>query len=143
MNNNRESEIKRNRAGKIILTISIILIVICCFSGSSGRGTATIATIASLGIVVGFFMTMLNKSKEQIQMDDKLSSATADLMIARTLAGQKNDYESTPMGRAEQEAKAKKEIIKGAVVGGIIAGDAGAVVGAVVAKEKVDREKNR
>ena len=36
-----------------------------------------------------------------------------------------------------------KEIIKGAVIGGVVAGDAGAVVGATVAKNKLDNEKKR
>ncbi len=34
-----------------------------------------------------------------------------------------------------------RQIVKGAVVGGIIAGDAGAVVGAVTAKNKIDSKK--
>ena len=37
--------------------------------------------------------------------------------------------------------KETKQIVKGAVVGGIVAGDAGAVVGATIAKNKIDSKK--
>ncbi len=45
------------------------------------------------------------------------------------------------MGRPSASSSGTKTIIKDAVKGGIIAGEAGAVVGAVVGKNKVDHEK--
>lgn len=41
----------------------------------------------------------------------------------------------------KQKAKETKEIIKGAAIGGIVAGDVGAVVGATIAKNNIDNQK--
>lgn len=45
--------------------------------------------------------------------------------------------------RKQEQKKETAEIIKGAVVGGIVAGEAGAVVGAAIAKNKIDNGKKQ
>lgn len=51
-------------------------------------------------------------------------------------------YGLDELERKKREKQQTKEIIKGAVAGGIVAGDAGAVVGAMTAKNKID-DRNR
>lgn len=69
----------------------------------------------------------------------------ADLMVKMAKAGMSPGDISdgiSAMNRPKRTSNSgTKEIIKGAVIGGIVAGDAGAVVGATVAKNKLDNEK--
>lgn len=54
---------------------------------------------------------------------------------------QANMAQANEQIRKKEQKKETAEIIKGAVVGGIVAGDAGAVVGATIAKNKIDNGK--
>ena len=85
-----------------------------------------------------------------ILSDQPLSRSQKQLIEAQVkLLGQKvkagepvdkliDDMSGTTKLREKEE---RNQIIKGAVKGGIIAGDAGAVVGAIVAKNKIDNKK--
>ena len=43
--------------------------------------------------------------------------------------------------RVPKSTSGTKQIIKGAIIGGIVAGEAGAIVGAAIAKNKLDNSK--
>lgn len=137
----RESE--TNAKGKILLTVSFVLVFIACFAGG-GTLAATIGTLAVIGIVVGFFMTFSNRNKGTIMYEKEMALKQANLNIQMAQAGLNPYKENAKVAQAQAAKKAEtKEIIKGAVIGGIVAGDAGAVVGATIAKNKIDNQKKR
>lgn len=137
----RESE--PNAKGKILLTVSFVLVFIACFAGG-GTLAATIGTLAVIGIVVGFFMTFSNRNKGTIMHEKEMALKQANLNIQMAQAGLNPYKENAKVAQAQAAKKAEtKEIIKGAVIGGIVAGDAGAVVGATIAKNKIDNQKKR
>jgi len=84
-------------------------------------------------------------AKDEKRQREELAKAQAELWIAKAKAGQKiTDDDCTPYEvKKMQEKEETKKIIKGAVVGSVIAGDAGAVVGATIAKNKIDNEKKK
>ena len=96
--------------------------------------------LGGIGLVIGFFITFSNRSKEMISNQKDISKRMAEAMVKTVQAGGKIDtdkYASKP-----KTSSGTREIVKGAVVGGIIGGDAGAVVGAVAAKNKLDNANN-
>ena len=129
-----KQEIKRNTQGKIIMGVSAVLILFAC------AGAVALGVIGLIGIIVGFFMTVSNKSEYTIRQEKALAKTAANLMVAQAQAGQKIDLD-TPTAQKARQKEETKEIIKGAVVGSIVAGDVGAVVGATIAKNKIDNEK--
>lgn len=92
-------------------------------------------------------MTLGNRSKSQIDELHRNAQIQADLTIKMAKAGMSAGEISdgiSAMNRPKRTSNSgTKEIIKGAVIGGVVAGDAGAVVGATVAKNKLDNEKRR
>lgn len=140
-----QAEISRNRVGKIIWIASIGLLLLACFGG--GSTSAVGATIMIIGFFVGCFLTLGNRSKSQIDELHRNAQIQADLTIKMAKAGMSAGEISdgiSAMNRPKRTSNSgTKEIIKGAVIGGVVAGDAGAVVGATVAKNKLDNEKER
>ena len=140
-----QAEIARNRLGKVLWLISIGLILIACFGMNGGDGAGFIGGLGMIGFFVGFFLTMANKSAEQIDEIRRNAQIQADQMIRMAQAGMSPGEVSnriTSMNHPKRTSNSgTKEIIKGAAIGGIIAGDAGAVIGATVAKNKLDSQK--
>lgn len=134
----QKAEIKKNRTGKLILAISILLIIIGCAAGAGW-----LAPIAMILFIVGVIITCGSRSADQIHQSNALAARTAELMVAQVKAGQKFDIDDTPMARAARQKEETKAIVKGAVVGSIIAGDVGAVAGATIAKNKIDNAKKK
>lgn len=137
-----KKECEKNQKGKVIMAISVFLIIIACFAFSGGSMAGTIGVIGVIGFIVGFFMTFSNHSKGEIIERKRMTLKQAELNIQMAQLGM-NPYKENLKAEQAQAAKKKetKEIIKGAVVGGIVAGEAGAVVGATIAKNKIDNEK--
>lgn len=136
-----QKEADTNAKGKVILTVSILLIFVVCFAGG-GTFVAVIGMFAIIGIIAGFFMTFTNRNKGTILYQKEMALKQANLNIQMAKAGM-NPYEVNKKATEAQAAKKAetKEIIKGAVIGGVVAGDAGAVVGATIAKNKIDNNK--
>ena len=144
-----EKEAERSSIGGTILIVSIILIVLACFMGG-GIGAGIIGVIALIGILVGLYFWATNRSKTQITDQKKLMGATAQLWVTKAQAGQRITPKEVETAVAShtgydtyQKRQETKKIVKGALVGGIVAGDAGAVVCATIAKNKIDSEKNK
>lgn len=99
--------------------------------------------IVIVGII--WYVASGQLSKDEKREREELAKTQANLLIAKANAGQKltKDDLTSYDEKRRQEKKETKEIIKGAVAGSIIAGDAGAVVGAVIAKNKIDNEKQK
>lgn len=137
-----KKECENNKKGKVIMAISVFLIIIACFAFSGGSMAGAIGVIGVIGFIVGFFMTFSNHSKEEIIEKKRTALKQAELNIQMAKLGM-NPYKENLKAEQAQAAKKKetKEIIKGAVVGRIVAGEAGAVVGATIAKNKIDNEK--
>ena len=136
--NTYDKEIQRNKTGKTILLISIVLIIIGCAASAAWLGL-----FAVIGFVIGFIITMSNRTEYQIQQEKDLAESTAQLIIAKAIARERIDLDDTPSARVASQKEETKQIVKGAVIGSIVAGDAGAVVGATIAKNKIDRTKIR
>ena len=135
---------------KILLKIGLgVLIGLVVLSIIGNHKTKMFALIALLCVFVLFLILIVTwcivhavKNKEtpeqREQMRQALIQADANKRVQDMLAG-KPDPDLVKL----QQKSETKEIIKGAVVGGIIAGDAGAVVGAMVAKSRIDNEKTQ
>ncbi len=92
--------------------LAILLVSACAvLYACFGDGAAGLAIFGILGVFVGLIMFGSHLKPAPIQVRDT---------------------------KAKSETK---EIIKGAVIGGIVAGEAGAVVGATIAKNKLDNQK--
>lgn len=101
---------------------------------------------------MGFFKNLF-KRDQQIENDQRqqLMERQAELWIKKAEANQPIDiqkdmekvYGLDKIQQKKAEREQTKEIIKGAVAGAIIAGDAGAVVGATIAKNKIDNRNNQ
>ena len=98
-----------------------------------------------IGFFVGFFLTMTNKSAGELEEIHRNAQIQADQMVRMVQAGISPGEVSnriTDMNHPKRTLNSgRKEIIKGAAIGAIIAGDAGAVIGATVAKNKLDNQK--
>lgn len=140
-----QAEIGRNSIGKLILIVSIGLLIFVCFGLNGGRAAATIGVLAMVGFFVGLFLTLGNKSQSEIREQHRNVDAQVNLVVEMAKAGMSSSEISdgiTAMNTPKRTTDSgTKEIIKGAVIGGIVAGDAGAVVGATVAKNKLDNER--
>lgn len=140
-----QAEIDRNRLGKVIWLISIGLILIACFGMNGGGATGFIGGLGMIGFFVGFFLTMANKSAGELEEIHRNAQIQADQMVRMVQAGMSPGEVSnriTDMNNPKRTSNSgRKEIIKGAAIGAIIAGDAGAVIGATVAKNKLDNQK--
>lgn len=138
-----ENEIKRNRIGKLILIASILLILLAC-SLNGGNSAVAVGAIGLVGFFIGFYLTMGNKSKSQIDENKQRWKDQMEIIVQANKLGASPKTISdaiSGMGTVRQaQNSGTKEIIKGAVIGGIVAGDAGAVVGATIAKNKLDNE---
>lgn len=142
-----EKEIERNTIGKLIWILSIFFIIIACFGFDGGSTAATFGMIGMGGFFVGLFMTMGNRSKSEFEERDRHINRQAELMVQMAKAGMSAKDMADSMSKMGPQKKPSdsgtKEIIKGAVIGGIVAGEAGAVVGATVAKNKLDNQKKK
>lgn len=140
-----QAEIDRNRLGKVIWLISIGLILIACFGMNGGSAAGFIGGLGMIGFFVGFFLTMANKSAGELDEIHRNAQIQADQMVRMVQAGMSPGEVSNRITDMNHPKRASdsgtKEIIKGAAIGGIIAGDAGAVIGATVAKNKFDNQK--
>lgn len=140
-----QAEIGRNSIGKLILIVSIGLLIFVCFGLNGGSAAATIGVLGVAGFFVGLFLTLGNKSQSEIREQHRNIDAQVNLMVEMAKAGMSSSEISdsiTAMNTPKRTTDSgTKEIIKGAVIGGIVAGDAGAVVGAAVAKNKLDNER--
>lgn len=100
-------------------------------------------------LVVLYFTVVVPKAKEnEKKMKQEVAANWAKKYETGEISASQYIAVASVLGaesRAEQEKLEQKkqtgQIIKGAVVGGIVAGDAGAVVGAVAAKNKIDNQK--
>ena len=104
---------------------------------------AVMLIIVIVGII--WYVCSGQMKKEQEAQNKRMAEAYANLAISRAKLGQtpltnKEIDDITGITKAKQAEETKK-IVKGAVVGGIVAGDAGAIVGATIAKNKIDSEK--
>ena len=140
-----QAEIDRNRLGKVIWLISIGLILIACFGMNGGSAAGFIGGLGMIGFFVGFFLTMANKSAGELEEIHRNAQIQADQMVRMVQAGMSPGEVSnriTDMNQPKRTSNSgRKDIIKGAAIGAIIAGDAGAVIGATVAKNKLDNQK--
>lgn len=110
-----------------------------------------------MGVVLGILIfaviiwlcVVANKADQKLESEQRqqLYKKQMELWEAQARSGQrvtiqedlKKDY---GLDKLEQKEETKK-IIKSAVAGGILAGDAGAIVGATIAKNKIDNERSR
>lgn len=130
-----QAEVRAHGRGTLIFWAGMALMVCAC-AGAGGF----IGIVGVGGILVGFFMWVLNRSEYKIRDDKALAQTVAEnpLAAAKVAVDMANkNYEKA------KEKEETKKIVKGAVVGGIIAGDAGAIVGATIAKNKIDNEKGK
>ena len=146
-----DKEINNHNLGCFTMVAGIVLLLMAC-----GMNGGTIAgVVGGIGIVlviIGFFPWSSNRSASKIKEDEKLAKAMVSLwgtkvQTGHNLTGKDVDNAMSVMGldAVEKHNQAKKDaakIVKGAVVGGIVAGETGAVVGAAMAKNKIDNEKN-
>lgn len=136
-------EVTRSRIGGWILISSIVLFIIACFAFNGGTMAVVIGIIGLILFCVGLYMWGSNRNAAHIIKQKE----EAKEMIEKVLHGASPDdavNNTSGVIAARQKAQKKEEtkrIVKGAVVGGIIAGEEGAVVGAVIAKNKIDSEK--
>lgn len=140
-----EKEIERNAKGKLIWILSILFIIIACFGFNGGSAAVMFGMTGVVGFIVGLFMTMGHRSKSEFEQRDRQINRQAELMVQMAKAGMSAKDMANNMSKMGPQKKPSdsgtKEIIKGAVIGGIVAGEAGAVVGATVAKNKLDNQK--
>lgn len=143
-----EKEVSRHNLGTICLWGGIGLLLLVCFAMHGGSGAGILGMIGIFAILVGFFLHVFNRSAAKIEESQALAKAQVDYLAAKIKSGQpiteKDTDDISGLTKAREDQQKKKDtgrIIKGAVTGGIIAGEAGAVVGAVVAKNKIDNEK--
>lgn len=147
-NKDHEKEISRHNLGTLCFLGGLGLIILVCFAMHGGTASAVVGMIGAAGILAGIFLCANNRSATAIREQQMLAEAQMNYMVAKVKSGQqitgKDLDDISGRTKARQDQQKKKDtgrIIKGAVVGGIVAGDAGAVVGAVVAKNRIDNEK--
>ena len=140
-----QAEIDKNAKGKIIWVTSCLLIILVCFGFNGGAIAGAVGMLGIVGFIVGLFMTMGNRSKSEFEERDRRVNAQAALMVQMAKAGMSAKDMADRMSKINSPKSPSdsgaKEIIKGAVIGGIVAGEAGAVVGATVAKNKIDSQR--
>ena len=145
-----EEEIRKHNKGCLILLISLGLFMLACLM-NGGILAGILGAVAFVLIFVGLIPWAHNRSASKIREDRENARAIVSLWAAKAEAGQSITGEDVDkaisgmgMDRVQKREQAKKnaaKIVKGAVVGGIVAGEPGAVVGAVIAKDKIDSEK--
>lgn len=107
-----------------------------------------VGVIIGIIFVVGIIIAGIYDNKPEVKKgyeDQFMRSMGVDpnserAQMIRTMA---NTAQMEANLKKQEQKKETAEIIKGAVVGGIVAGDAGAVVGATIAKNKIDNEKKK
>ena len=146
----QKKEAIKSKLTKILLKVGLgLLIGLVILSIIGGYEIKMFALKALLGISVLFLVIIITwwivyaiknreTPEERERMRQALIQAEANKRVQDMLAGKPN-----PELVKMQQKKETKEIIKGAVAGGINAGDAGAVVGAMIAKNKIDNEKKQ
>ena len=87
-------------------------------------------------IIKGDFMADLNEQWQQLIDEKRREEEQVTLRIRSEMDALINSAAST-----RETKTANHSVLKGAVVGGIIAGPAGAIVGAIIQKDKNDRSK--
>ena len=132
LTDSEEREVANHNKGVKILIFGIIGIVLAC------TGATFFGVVGMIAVVVGFVMMMANRTREAIVFKKQEQKQMAELMVRQAAAGGKIDVNKIT---SKPTNSGTKEIIKGAVVGGIIAGEAGAVVGAAIAKDKLENQK--
>ena len=134
------SESKINRIGKIILIISILLMVAALYFVKY-FSTGVMFIIGLFGSLIGGVIVHNYRSEFAIKQDHELMKKRIEVMAHQVQCGKSIDPNNLPEVRAARQKEETKQIVKGAVIGGIVAGNAGAVVGATIAKNKIDNEK--
>ena len=146
----QKREAIKSKLIKILLKVGLCLLIgLVILSIIGGYEIKMFALKALLGICVLFLVIIITwwivyaiKNRETPEERERMRQARiqaeANKRVQDMLAGKPN-----PELVKMQQKKETKEIIKGAVAGGIIAGDAGAVVGAMIAKNKIDNEKKQ
>lgn len=130
-----------------MLIASIVIIIIACFN--SGTIAVVLGIVGFILFCIGFYLWGSNRNASTIAEKKKLMELQVKLMYEQAKVGKVDSKlvdDISGVTAAKQKAQKKEErnrIIKGAAVGGIIAGEEGAVVGAVIAKNNIDNEKKR
>ena len=125
---------------RLIYIIGILLIIIACFGFDGGDAAATIGMIGAIMFIVGVIVALVRGGEENLKEQAK---EQADMIIRSVQMGVPvSDEILDPTKKQREQKKETATIVKNAAVGGIIAGPAGAAVGAVVGKNKVDSQKN-
>jgi membrane-bound ClpP family serine protease len=147
---NANDEASKHGRGCLFLVLGLGLIVLACAMGG-GTGAVIVGMIGLVCFFIGFFPAINNRSASKIADDKASAQAIASMWGAKVKAGESitskdvdkaiSDLGMDGVQKHEQAKKDAAKIVKGAVVGGIIAGEPGAVVGAVVAKNEIDKEK--
>ncbi|MBE6754431.1 MAG: hypothetical protein E7559_08825 [Ruminococcaceae bacterium] len=141
LSENEKRECSINSKGKIVMIVSAVVLFCACFAGG-GTMAGVFGGIAFVGFIVGFFMVMCNRNKGTILYEKEMMLRKANLNIQMAQVGMNPHKEEVKVAEAQKAKKSETaEIIKGAVAGGIVAGEAGALVGAVIAKSKNDSNK--
>ena len=139
-------EATRSSIGGWMLVASIVIIMIACFVGG-GAISVVIGIVGFILFCIGFYLWGSNRSASMIAEKKKLMELQVNLMYEQARVGKVDSKlvdDISGVTAAKQKAQKKEErnrIIKGAAVGGIIAGEEGAVIGAVIAKNNIDNEK--
>lgn len=133
-----QAEVKAHSIGKIMLFIGVIpaILAILCLEGDSG---VTVAFIGCVIMAIGIALMMHNRSAGKIEQDHR----TVETWVKMAKSGMPaKKVADAVCGESARRQKAEtKEIIKGAAIGAVVAGDAGAIVGATIAKNKIDNQK--
>lgn len=144
----KQEEIKKNRIGRLLLLAVVPLIALGVLLFNSQRVVGYVLMGLSIWCaIIGFFMAIQNRSASKIAEDTAMAQAVVSYWGTKVKAGQSLtekdvDKAISAMGMdGVQKLEEKKRIIAGAVAGGIIAGDVGAVAGAVATKAKIEEEK--
>ncbi|MEE1017605.1 MAG: hypothetical protein U0L27_08045 [Ruminococcus sp.] len=138
-------EATRSLFGGWMLIASIVIIIIACFN--SGTIAVVLGIVGFILFCIGFYLWGSNRNASTIAEKKKLMELQVKLMYEQAKVGKVDSKlvdDISGVTAAKQKAQKKEErnrIIKGAAVGGIIAGEEGAVVGAVIAKNNIDNEK--
>lgn len=132
------NEARLNATGKKTASISVVVFgvfgVIALITNATIFWVALIAS--ALGICMGIVWLMQNRS-EAVIIQDKIEAQKKAAAFVSNLVN--NNFDTSSLyEKPKKKNDGTKEIIKDAVIGGVLAGPTGAVVGAIVGKEKAD-----
>ena len=125
---------------RVIYIIGLFLIIIACFAFEGGDAAGTIGMIGAIMFIIGGIVALVRGGEEDLIAQNKERTEMIIKSVQRGIPV--SDDILDPTKKQREQKKETATIIKNAAVGGIIAGPAGAAVGAVVGKNKVDNQKN-